>query len=901
MTDFFKIKFHISSIDGDPIPDCLGEIITYIRKWLTDKYRSEAVKQFVPDWSLFYTGGSFGTDGSMGGFSAETTGFVTDEGWGEAWACKIIEYPWQNMKYIPRKWITDIGIFPISPSRTEISYAVQYEDITIYKGKPQNKPSFNIPNVAKYIITSDKWISNIDVSSLTAEQTNSKESLFDLAECKRLRETQLARGTSDNDAHLMDTARSWMSLCKVNRPDKNQHVWMLRLADVVNGSLVVPEFDEAKDKIFDNRTLIFCEDGPDMPDTLGFWEWSERKSESGKWLSDATYLYHPVPTEIIVLQKATNVIDVVDTLKSGVHIPAYIRSNLFFATKKDGIYEGVLCEVSFFDAHPGNETFYTIKNNIFTLPYYKISESDVFIWKLRKICKQVDLGEPLNRVQVCDFSETVKQMILQRMTWPIFKAQGIAKSDWQKFKQFLSEITEESIVDQLAEMYNMSLQEAHDCIDSFLQSVDSHIKVEDFDSALVAQIFSSHAGLKKHCTALAYEQWCTEHQAEIVNAQNEVLEIREHSAQEITAAQQELSGIRESITTAKVHHEGLLAEISSAQARIDQISSEIEEYERLGNESIVAVRRKIAEAQQDMAGFIADISVFLPPSLHTPVESQKRVTCWKYECAPIGGHTDEEIELSENWKSEHNALSQNLAHSLTINGELGDMLSAFLYAAYVNKVPLLIAGPAGYEVADVIAASIHASNAGHLWIGNDPSNNIAEEIAKYDEIVISVQNMFGKGWHDELPQSLSKLKKQIIWSHPYVEDIAMEPKGLFNYMLPVLSECFVGSLPALEMWPSKRIDGFNAYASTKNLPLKVSAFKKLKLSKLLTNRLMHVLSDAKIIFDQPAKEKDMEIMLGLLPLCVVTGQLDILKEAIETESGISSTVKTEVMRYIEEE
>ena len=161
--------------------------------------------------------------------------------------------------------------------------------------------------------------------------------------------------------------------------------------------------------------------------------------------------------------------------------------------------------------------------------------------------------------------------------------------------------------------------------------------------------------------------------------------------------------------------------------------------------------------------------------------------------------------------------------------------------------------------------------------------------------------MFGKGWQDELPQSFAKLKKQIIWAHPYVEDMVIEPKGLLNYMLPVLSECFVESIPVGEPWPTKRSEKFKAYTSTKQQPLKIAAFKKLKLSKLLTNRLTIALSDAKAILNQPAKDKDMEILFGLLPLCVITGRIDILKEAIETESGISSAVKAEANRYIEEE
>ena len=61
-----------------------------------------------------------------------------------------------------------------------------------------------------------------------------------------------------------------------------------------------------------------------------------------------------------------------------------------------------------------------------------------------------------------------------------------------------------------------------------------------------------------------------------------------------------------------------------------------------------------------------------------------------------------------------------------------------------------------------------------------------------------------------------------------------------------------------------------------------------------------MLCDAKELLGNPSADKDIEVLLGLLPLCVVTGRIDILKEVIETESGISSAVKAEAARYIEE-
>lgn len=69
----------------------------------------------------------------------------------------------------------------------------------------------------------------------------------------------------------------------------------------------------------------------------------------------------------------------------------------------------------------------------------------------------------------------------------------------------------------------------------------------------------------------------------------------------------------------------------------------------------------------------------------------------------------------------------------------------------------------------------------------------------------------------------------------------------------------------------------------------------------ILGQLTRVLSDAKCILENPAKDKDLELLFGVLPLCVLTGRLDVLKDVIEGESGISSSVKAEVARYIEEE
>lgn len=718
---------------------------------------------------------------------------------------------------------------------------------------------------------------------------------------KMIDEKYLTIESNGNDNKVMLMGKRWISLCKVNRPDKNKDIWMQRLADAVGGALVAPTFDNTKEQIFDNRPLLFREDGPSDPDAIGFWEWTERQSESGRWMSDATYIEQPTPTEIIILDKISSVDEVVKALKTGLHIPAYVRGSILFAVKKDSLVEGVLCDLSNFNTCPGDDVFITLKNNVYTLPYYELSDSDVFTWRNRKIYKHITLNEPKRRILVYAHAETIKQIILQRMSWPVFKAQGISKRDWQKFKQVLSDVPKDSILESLSEMYDMSIQEAQDCMDSFLQSVEKYIHVEDVDSALIVHMLDNHEGLKQTCTELAYKKWCEEHKAETEKAQEEVAAIRIKAEQEAKAAERHLLDVEKAVSSAEEKRDGVLLEITAAQNKLDQLLAKIEQHEALGKDTLAAVRQKIADAQKDMAGFIAELSVFLPQS-NMASASGKRVTRWQYDCATKGLYSDEDIDLAETWGDEFYTISQNLVHSARVDFELSPMLTAFLYAAHINNVPLLIAGPGGHDMAEVVSVSIYASGAGQLTLCNECDYDVADEIRKHDEQVVSVQNMFGKGWSDVLPQTFSGLRKQIIWTHPYVEDLAIEPKGLYNYMLPILSECFVGIglAPATDPSPGKRAANFKAYTSQKKRPLQIAAFKRLGLSKLLTQQLEVVLTDAKAIMDNSAKDKDMEILFGLLPLCVLTGRIDILKEVIETEAGISSSVKAEAARYIGE-
>ena len=188
--------------------------------------------------------------------------------------------------------------------------------------------------------------------------------IFGIDKCRAAKEQALNAGEDKMDKH-------WISLCKVNRPDKNRDIWMLRLADAVGGVLVAPYFDKQKEQIHDNRLFVFCDDGPTEPGRIGFWEWEEFESEPGRWKTTSTYMEQASPVEVIVLDEVSNIEGVIMSLKSGLKIPSYAHGKIIFAAKNDTVFEGVLCDTGESLLRQRNPELVALRDDIYTLPYYK--------------------------------------------------------------------------------------------------------------------------------------------------------------------------------------------------------------------------------------------------------------------------------------------------------------------------------------------------------------------------------------------------------------------------------------------------------------------------------------------------------------------------------------------------
>ena len=698
---------------------------------------------------------------------------------------------------------------------------------------------------------------------------------------------------------MVNNEVSLTSLCYLAE-DYNGRVWLQRLADVDDDDRLQEPMKSywREGNYFENRDRLYQNDGPTTIGAVGVWDWTaipNREKPSTDFVQ--SYFVEELRPIRVVVVDAKSLEEVVDQLKSGiVRTQDYFCDTYFCFTAAWGQLSGVLCRLEDFDII---DKCVVLSDQVYSLPSYSMKVNDVYNWndKNLRFSKSFQLGEPSGHISLGSADEIIRTIVLERLTWPLCKETiGATKAEWRNCKTLLERICDESLYDAVEKRIKCTPEQAKKTVDGFVARAYDQIEAGDVDADVLSKIVLQNEELKRACEAAIYWDWVEVNKEKIAEFE-----------QDVSAAKQSIIEAEEAVVTAEKKRADILLEIDAAQAKLKQVLAEIEQYETLGNDTLVAIRGKIADAQKDMAGFIADLSVFLPQQVpqalpaQTPPSKGESVRLWTYECASEDLFAEDEIELADTWVDEINTIAQNLTSSLKVDAEYCMMLTSFLYAANHRNADIFLAGPGGHDIANTLAISIYGCEAGRLTLGNEFDCDMADGVNRYHEKMVSVQNMFGKGWSDIVPQLFVGCKKQIVWTHPYAEDMIMEPKGLYNFMLPLLADCFVGTIPAIDPLPGRRSEKFKAYNSKKTQPLRLSAFKRLGLNKLIINRLEAILSDAKDILEAPAKDKDMEVLFGLLPLCVLTGRTDILQDVVETESGISNTVKAEVSRYIKEE
>ncbi len=706
------------------------------------------------------------------------------------------------------------------------------------------------------------------------------------------------------------------SLCCVKRGPGGAagDIWLHRLADVKDYNLCHANIPSYGPRMFQNRDRIFRHDGPDKVNTIGVWRWTAEPNLNDKNKDYVTSYFqpdeHPIRLVNVRPYCGKDIEGLGRALKSGqVRTDPFICDTLFCFRRSASQYVGLHCKIGDFYFEHG---VVKLDDSINTLPVYVITGNEILNVNVEDgrllFLRCLNLGQPTGNIFIGDVNAVIRDVLLKRLSWKQFSAAGMgSRTDYKVCRDFIGSIRIETLVEDIAERVHSTPDQVTSLIEKFIENANQMLKPDDIDESVFARLVLNNDVLRSRHEQMFEEELRNLHAKQIVAAQEEANKAIGVINAGVEQAKKHADTIQKDVEIAIQQKEKLSCEIRTSEEKLDKISEEMAQYEALGTETVNAVRAQIVDLQKNAAGLIARHAIFLPQQFGTPLVSQQPTAhaTWTYTAgfdATSDPRYADHIEKCQNYADTLDILTDNLL-TAGVRQDAADTLATFLYSAYINKAHLLLAGPNAKEISNAFALAVTGRSAGAVACYGERNESLFSVVA--DDVIVTVENPFSPDWLASLPclaGATNRGDRMFWWVHPFAEDLSIEPFGLFNYVLPVLTECFVDHLSSEEnMLLGIRASDYEDYqrnGAVSTQSARMSPIKKLKLPHILANRLQAVIGDAKAM--QNSTNGDFECLFGVLPFAVIANNNDLLKEVIHNE-GLSAFVKDELKRYTTDE
>lgn len=747
---------------------------------------------------------------------------------------------------------------------------------------------------------------SIKISRLELEKSSIEEEL-------KVLKARLEYDDYEAVEEILERSENHISFCMVSERDYNGENWLIRLADVnKNGRLETFYFNGDLPWYYENRPRLFFKDGPAEEGRVGVWDWVSipNKNDPTKDYVNSSYNPELCPAEVITIDSCGSAEDILQALKTGISMEISTPKVIIAAYLHKGKFTGFLCGKKDFVDLNG---VWKLSEQTITIPQYDFSGKDTIrLENGKSYFRKISIGVPTALVQVKDPLEYVKEIVMGRYSWQYFKQFGKTRNDWKKFKDIISLSELEPIVETISKDLNYSEAKANSLLEDFIQNAAAYIDGTTVEDQVLLGLLAVNEVLQERCKDLLTEEWKVEHVAELEQARGELDKVVSERLQIESEIQKKISDGEARVKARLDAGNASIAELqkkeNELQRQLDEIEGFIAEKTGFAERVETIVADRIKKAQKNAAEFIAGMAFINPPQTHTTVESQalkpvtsgintviQTVTGGK--CFVSGKKLDEEqLDEAADW----NITLDILADALNDSGVIASYsrpLAAYLLSAYFNNCPVLLAGPNSNEIADAVAASVSGKTAGVLDFNEPYSSDSIRECWDGEDEVVKICNPFSAAWVAQLPEIISKKGKYCIAVYPYVEDIQIEPKSMFNYVLPIFTDLVIernASSSILGSIPSARYKSFSIVRPEK---LHDKLMNSLHMTALIKMRYQVVLSNMHKMLGN--KNMDFDIVFSLMPYAFSTMQMEKMIEVIRNPEQSKIRISAEAMRIIE--
>lgn len=665
----------------------------------------------------------------------------------------------------------------------------------------------------------------------------------------------------------IDEKYPYVSLCRVDKESVGTAAGLFRLADMSDGVIQ----DRWRDD-FPSRNYLYTQNPFPSKDSVGVWGWrmeyNPNSGQDNRVVSE--FLPNQRPVQIILVPNCETVEALKESLLQGVD-SCPDGSRALFSFFDGGKYVGLLCEAKNLLQQGGTVA---LKPSVTALSLYEFSEQEIVKFGRLWFFYRVNLGIAQERVQITDPVNIIKRLLREgpatmKKLRPIF---GSTTS--QKIREFLNAVPTTDFYKSVADACDSSLEESRSYVDDFIQRADIYLGGEDVETEVLEAALEHSPVLLEKCRALNEERWRREHSEQMESARSELEKIAGEARREAEE--------RSRLSEEHQRLEDQLKVLASGIAQKEQLVKDVEER----------VAGRIAAARKNAADFLCEMAFAYPEVMGhaasaAPAESALFQPGECLDNAPSDLHDDWDVVCAIQDELERAGVSEKRSMSF----------AAFLYAAYTLRTPLLLAGPNGRDIANALSAALFGRRASVLRCGNDYLPGAVEACLCGEEQIAVIMNPLHSGWIDHISELSGRKEKLLIIVHPFAEDLLIEPRGLYSYALPVLTELFVDRAPAGDFRGGRFADGFADYihaAPQKRIPLA----DKIAMPSLVQRRLCQLLADVKELTKN--KSADDDFLFGVVPYAYVTGKAGVLREELQGGHALSKETRAAIQTLLGE-
>ena len=412
------------------------------------------------------------------------------------------------------------------------------------------------------------------------------------------------------------------------------------------------------------------------------------------------------------------------------------------------------------------------------------------------------------------------------------------------FKDFIDAIPVDDITCKIEAVCRCSKPAAKELLDEFLNIVWKYIDGDSLEDEIIHSALSANTELQEKAKELIRQDW---------EKENEKL---------LTEAQQKLDLLHAELKSAAEDLGKAQEAFNKTKAEDERLSDIIAEKEKLADGVEKAIAERIQKARENAADFIASMAFvggqpvqIVGTTTPTSVDAASGLDTAVYRTFPEFAHLDE-LEAHHSW------------------------------ADVINTAVFELAGPNAIDIAQAFCAAVTAHKHGTLCCEGGYVHQVIEQIGDDGEDIVIINNLLAGSWMNRLPEILSQKDIFYIATHPYVEDIQVEPKSLYGFMLPLFTESLVDKKATGNYYGGYFADDFKPYSAEKGTRKDLTVLSKFALSSLVRSKINSLVATMHNIY--PSATADDDFLFFIFPIAYASMEINELIEVIaDPQKGIA--------------